>query len=92
MIASKIEPYKVSEKELALKLVKEVNKNILVGIYRQEIIRVLEIEEEPERELAYKKMIEEMSKNVVEIKPGRRYERRRMHSMNKYRHNLRRNS
>lgn len=70
----------------------KVNKNILVGIYRQEIIRVLEIEEEPERELAYKKMIEEMSKNVVEIKPGRRYERRRMHSMNKYRHNLRRNS
>jgi len=39
----------------------------------------------------YMNMIEELRKNVVPIKPGRRFERRKMHSMNKYRSNLRRN-
>lgn len=69
-----------------------VNRNIAVGIYRQDIIEIMEIEDIEKQRRAYEKMIEEMAENVVEIKPGRKYERRRMHSMNKYRHNLRRNS
>lgn len=70
----------------------KINHNIAVGIYREEIIRIFGIEEEEERKKEYDRMVEEMSKYVVEVKDGRHYERRRMHSMNKYRHNLRRNS
>ena len=33
----------------------------------------------------------EIKKYLVPIKPGRTYPRKKMHSMNKYRHNLRKN-
>lgn len=69
-----------------------INQNILVGIYRVEILRILGIKEDEARKVAYDEMIKEISQQVVEVKPGRKYCRRRMHSMNKYRHNLRRNS
>ena len=36
-------------------------------------------------------MVDEMGKNLVPIEPGRKYEIRKIHSMNKYRSNLRRN-
>lgn len=69
----------------------KVNKNILVGIYKQELIKILEIEDEKEQLERYKKMIDEIKNHLVPIKPGRKFNRRRMHSMNKYRSNLRRN-
>ncbi len=65
--------------------------NILAGKFKKEFIEVLispTVEESTKR---YMNMIEELRKNVVPIKPGRRFERRKMHSMNKYRSNLRRN-
>ena len=65
--------------------------NILAGKFKKEFIEVLispTVEESTKR---YMNMIEELRKNVVPIKPGRRFERRKMQSMNKYRTNLRRN-
>ena len=52
----------------------------------------MEIDDEELKRKRYDAMIEDMSKNVVEIKPGRKYERIGEHSRIKYRHNLRRNS
>lgn len=69
----------------------KVNMNILAGIFKKEYIDILIIESEEEREKRYLKMVEKMSKYLVPIKPGRSFERRKMHSMNKYRSNLRRN-
>lgn len=69
----------------------KVNMNILAGLFKKKYIEIIQIEEEKEKEEKYLKMVEEMSKNLIPIKPGRKYERRKMHSMNKYRSNLRRN-
>ena len=69
----------------------KVNMNILAGLFKKKYIEIIQIEEQKEKEEKYLKMVEEMSKNLIPIKPGRKYERRKMHSMNKYRSNLRRN-
>lgn len=69
----------------------KINMNILAGIFKRKYIEILIMEDEEEKIKTYKEMIESMSKYLVPIKPGRRFERRKMHSMNKYRSNLRRN-
>ncbi len=74
-----------------LKYEYKVNMNVLAGIYKKKFIDVLMAPNAEESSRRYMKMIEEIRKHVVPIKPGRSFERRRMHSMNKYRSNLRRN-
>lgn len=69
----------------------KVNMNILAGMFKKKYIEIIQMKEQKEKEEKYLQMVEEMSKNLVPIKPGRKYERRKMHSMNKYRSNLRRN-
>ena len=69
----------------------KVNMNILAGIFKDEFVNVLLCSEAEESIKKYEEMIEKMKKYVVPIKPGRNYPRRKMHSMNKYRSNLRRN-
>lgn len=69
----------------------KINVNIMAGIFKKEFIDILIIEDEQKRSEKYKKMIDKMCKYLVPIKPGRNFERRKMHSMNKYRSNLRRN-
>ena len=69
----------------------KVNMNILVGIFRKRFIDIVIMEDKKKRSETYRKMIDEISENLVPIKPNRKYPRRKMHSMNKYRSNLRRN-
>lgn len=69
----------------------KLNMNILAGIFKKKFIDVLMAPNKEESSRRYKKMIDEIRRHVVPIKPGRSFERRRMHSMNKYRSNLRRN-
>lgn len=79
------------EKDNNKKYEYKINMNIMAGIFKKKFIEVLIIENEEERVKEYRKMIDKMSKYLVPIKPGRKFERKRMHSMNKYRSNLRRN-
>lgn len=69
----------------------KVNMNILVGIFRKRFIDIVIMRDKKKRSKAYMEMIDEINENLVPIKPNRKYPRRRMHSMNKYRSNLRRN-
>lgn len=79
------------KKRTGLKYEYKINMNILAGKFKKEFIEVLMSPTAEESTKKYMNMIEELRKNVVPIKPGRRFERRKMHSMNKYRSNLRRN-
>ena len=66
--------------------------NIMVGIFREKLIEVFLQTKVKEIAIRQEEFIEEIKKYLVPIKPNRSYPRKRMHSMNKYRHNLRRNS
>lgn len=81
-------------KEKGYKYDYKINMNILIGKMRIQLIelmirRVFFDEDVGER---YKKMIEEMSKNIEPIRDGRRNPRKQYKSRNKYRNNMRRNS
>ena len=78
------------EKDKDLKYEYKINMNVMVGIFRE---KLMEIVLSPPKELEKKadEFNEEIKKYLVPIKPGRTYPRKRMHSMNKYRHNLRKN-
>ena len=69
----------------------KLNMNILAGIFKKRFIDVVLAPTKEEASERYMKMINEIRKHVVPIKPGRSFERKKMHSMNKYRTNLRRN-
>ena len=69
----------------------KINMNILAGIFKSEYIKILTIKDEKDKEKKYLEMVNLMAKHLVPIKPGRNFTRKRMHSMNKYRSNLRRN-
>lgn len=69
----------------------KINMNILAGKFKNEYIDIVLIKDEKIRMEKYKKMLDEMASYLVPIKPGRKFPRKKMHSMNKYRSNLRRN-
>lgn len=79
------------EKNQRRKYEYKINMNILAGIFKKKYIDILLMKDEEEKEKKYLEMIETMSKYLIPIKPGRSFERKKMHSMNKYRSNLRRN-
>lgn len=79
------------EKKQGLKYEYKVNMNILAGIFKRKFVEVLMAPTAEESIEKYKKMIDKIKKYIVPIKPGRKFPRNRMHSMNKYRSNLRRN-
>ena len=81
---------KIEDKK-GLKYKYKANMNILAGIFKDEFVNVLLSPTAEESLIKYKNMIEHMKKYVVPIKPNRTFPRRKMHSMNKYRSNLRRN-
>lgn len=73
----------------------QVNMNTLIGLLRERFILILfsialNNDEESNRE--YDKLIEEISKDIVPIRPGRKNERVKYKGYNKYKKNLRRNS
>ena len=63
----------------------------MVGTLRERFMDIVLLSEGEELEKKTKKFNKEIKKNLVPIKPGRSYPRKIMHSMNKYRHNLRKN-
>jgi len=69
----------------------KINTNIMVGIFKEEFIKIFTIEDSDKIDREYKKLLKEIEKYLVPIKPDRQYPRKKMHSMNKYRSNLRRN-
>jgi hypothetical protein len=68
----------------------KTNMNILVGIFREKFMEIILCDRE-EVDKKTEEFNKEMKKYLVPIKPGRSFPRKRMHSMNKYRHNLRKN-
>ena len=68
----------------------KINMNVMVGILRKQLMEII-LSEGTELERNRDEFCEEITKYLVPIKPGRSYPRKRIHSMNKYRHNLRRN-
>jgi len=78
------------EKEKELKYEYKVNMNVMVGLLRENLMEIIL---SPAKEIDKKtdEFLKEIKKYVVPIKPGRTYPRKKMHSMNKYRHNLRKN-
>lgn len=68
----------------------KLNMNIMVGIFREELIDI--ISSSPiKRAIKMNNFFKKIKKYIIAEKPGRTYPRKRMHSMNKYRHNLRKN-
>ena len=77
-------------KQTGLKYDYKINMNIMVGTLRERFMEIV-LSEGEELEKKTEEFNKEIKKNLVSIKPGRSYPRKRMHSMNKYRHNLRKN-
>ena len=82
----------IIEKKEENKYEYKVNMNIMVGIFREKLIEVFLQTKAKEIARKQEEFIEEIKKYLVPIKPDRSYPRKKMHSMNKYRHNLRKNS
>ena len=87
----KIDSGKIEKgKETGLKYDYKINMNIMVGTLRERFMEII-LSEGEELEKKTEEFNKEIKKKLVPIKPGRSYPRKRMHSMNKYRHNLRKN-
>lgn len=69
----------------------KINMNVMVGLFKEEFIRIFTLEDSRKVGREYKKLLKEIDEHLVAIKPGREFPRKKMHSMNKYRSNLRRN-
>ena len=80
----------VKGQEEGLKYDYKVNMNVMVGTLRERFMEIILSNKEDLQKKA-DEFNEEIKKYLVPIKPGRSYPRKRMHSMNKYRHNLREN-
>ena len=76
--------------EEGLKYDYKVNMNVMVGTLRERFMEII-LSEKEELQKKADEFNEEIKKYLVPIKPGRSFPRKRMHSMNKYRHNLREN-
>ena len=77
-------------KQTGLKYDYKINMNIMIGTLRERFMEII-LSSGEELQKKAEEFNEEIKKYLVPIKPGRSYPRKKMHSMNKYRHNLRRN-
>lgn len=85
---NKLEPSKKPD----LKYDYKVNMNVLVGTFREYMIKILIEEDEEKSEKMYTYMMDEMIRSLVPIRPGRNNPRKAYSGVNKHRTNLRRNS
>lgn len=74
-----------------LKYEYKTNINILAGILKTILIRIMFTESDEEKERLYKTIIDKAKRNLVSIRPGRTFERKEYKGKNKYRTNLRPN-
>ena len=86
----KIDPNEIEQNQKDLKYEYKVNMNIMVGIFREKFMEII-ISPIEKLDKKIDEFNNEIKKYLVPIKPGRTYPRKKMHSMNKYRHNLRKN-
>lgn len=73
----------------------QVNMNTLIGILRERFILILfsiALNNDEASNKAYDNLIEEIKKEIVPIRPGRKNKREKYKGYNKYKKNLRRNS
>lgn len=75
-----------------LKYAYKVNINVLVGTFREYMIKVAIEENLEEAERLHTWMFEEIMENLVPVRPNRKYPRKEYKGRNKYRDNNRRNS
>lgn len=84
-----------AKKENGYKYDYKVNMNILIGKLREKLILLLIGQvflNENNADEKYRNLIEEISKNIIPIRPNRRNPRKPYKTRNKYRSNMRRNS
>lgn len=81
-------------KENGYKYDYKINMNILIGKLRIQLIELMirSVFFNEDIETRYNKLIEEISKNVIPIRPERSNPRKKHKTQNKYRSNMRRNS
>ncbi|MGO1469457.1 MAG: IS4 family transposase [Tissierella sp.] len=81
-----------SKRTKILKYDYKVNINILIGTFREYMIKIA-IEDRPdERKILYEYMLEEIMENIIPIRPDRSLERKTYKGKNKHKLNGRRNS
>lgn len=83
------------KKENGYKYDYQVNMNTLIGLLRERFILILismAINKDEKSKREYDEIIEEIRKELVPIRPGRRNERKKYKGYNKYKRNYRRNS
>lgn len=85
----------IATRENGYKYDYQVNMNTLIGMLRERFILILisiAVNNDEESNKEYDNLIEEISKEIVPIRPGRKNERKKYKGYNKYKKNLRRNS
>lgn len=70
----------------------KVNMNILIGTFKEYIIKIVIEEDDEKREELQSYMMEEITKNLVPIRKGRSSPRKKYKGRNKYRVNVKQNS
>lgn len=75
-----------------LKYCYKINMNVLVGTFRSYIIKIVVEKDDACREKLQKYMMDEISKSLVPIRPGRSNQRKKYKGRNKYKTNIRPNS
>lgn len=68
----------------------QINENKAIGIYKEEYIKILLIEDKEERERQFKKMVEEIHNYRCPIREGRKNNKRTFNVTNKYSPNMKR--
>lgn len=81
-----------SSKNSELKYEYKINVNILIGTFREYIIKITIEENSVKRKRMYEYMLEEIIENLVPIRIGRQFPRTPYRGRNKNKLNIRRNS
>lgn len=77
-----------ANKEKQLKLEYKINENKAIGIYKEQYIKILLIQDEIERNYEFDNLIKEMERYTSAIRNNRETQPRKWNSRNRYRNNL----
>ncbi|MEG0452762.1 MAG: hypothetical protein RR558_06845, partial [Coprobacillus sp.] len=75
---------KLEDKYRNYKYEMKINQNMTIGIIKEELIKVILEDDEEKKENRYLKMIEEIRKNIIPIRPGRSNQRNKNPKSQKY--------
>lgn len=88
MIYTGNEILKEKQKDKKLKLEYKINENIAVGLFKNELIRILLIEDDKESNKQYEELMNEMTNYTTAIRKGRPSQPRLFNRANRYRTNM----